>query len=174
MVVWQSTLEARDIRHGRDSSQGPEENETWKMSLGYCDILHFERVWKGSNTNWEVKATAMNMSQLHEKTLHSFYPFYFRGVNLNMETNLRGLWHFTTMSVARNICIYWWWGMGLKFEKTGFSVIMIAVFFLILTKREMSNFGKIHYLIMWVIVLACTVIINQRISEPYFKVSVSI
>lgn len=38
------TWEVRDIRHCRDSSQGPEENETWKMSLGYCDILHLEQV----------------------------------------------------------------------------------------------------------------------------------
>lgn len=65
------TGEVRDL--GRDSSQGPEENETRKMSLGYCDILHFERVWKGSNTNWEVKVTATNMSQLHKKTCYTAF-----------------------------------------------------------------------------------------------------
>lgn len=70
------TGEERDMRHCRDSRQGPEENETWKMSLGYCDILHLDRVWKGSNTNREVKATAMNMSRLHEKTCYTpFIPF---------------------------------------------------------------------------------------------------
>lgn len=74
VTVYMETGEVRDIRHCRDSSQGPEENLTWKMSLGYSDILRFERVWKGSNTNSEVKAAAMNMSHLHEK----------------METNLRG------------------------------------------------------------------------------------
>lgn len=38
------------------------------MSLGYCDIVHPGRVWKGSNIRLQVKATATNVSRTHEET----------------------------------------------------------------------------------------------------------
>lgn len=65
------TWEVRDIRLCRDFRQGPEENETWKMSQGYCDILHPERSWKGSNASWEVETTAVNMNRLQDVTRYT-------------------------------------------------------------------------------------------------------
>ena len=71
LVVWQFTRKtggASATRHCRDSSQGPEENQTWRLPLGYSDIWTYERLWKGSNNNWEVEAAALSMSHLHETT----------------------------------------------------------------------------------------------------------
>lgn len=99
------TWEVRDIRLCRDFGQGSEENETWRMSQGYCCyILHPEQFWKGSTASWEVKTTAMNMNRLHDVTCctalilqHQRCPHVHAG-KVRM--------CFTTLSECGNQCIY--------------------------------------------------------------------
>lgn len=154
-VVWPSTLGRREIW---DTAGTPGKVQR-KMKHGKChwDIVTFctlnesEKV-QTPTENWKRQLWIWVGCMRRHVTVHSFYPFYFRGVNLNMETSLRGLWHVMTLNAARNIYIYFdcgcnlfWLVMGNGFEIWNYIAI-IVYFPLILTTKEMSNISKILFL----------------------------
>lgn len=159
VTVYMETGEVRDIRHCRDSSQGPEENETWEMSLGYSDILHFEPIWKGSNTNWEVKAAAMNMTHLHENICYTTFTPSSSEVLWKLTQEACGNLELWILPDIFSFMFNWWNKIILSGDK-GLSEIgkngvvyshECNVFGLVLTKSEMRDVGKIPHFIMWLI-----------------------
>lgn len=71
----------------------------WHFAL-WASLKRFKHQLRSESGSYEYESPAW------EEMLRFFYPVYFRGVNIYMEINLRGFWHFTTLSVARNIVSY--------------------------------------------------------------------